>query len=37
MQSNSSDKYVHHSNIEISKIFEPELQLINTKTMININ
>ena len=29
MQSNSSDKYVHHYNIEIFNFFDPELQLIN--------
>ena len=34
MQSNSSDKYVHHYNIEILNLFDPELQLINTKPMI---
>ena len=34
MQSNSSDKYGHHYNIEISNLFFPELQLINTKPMI---
>ena len=34
MQSNSSDKYVHRYNIEILNLFDPELQLINTKPMI---
>ena len=37
MQSNSSDKYVHMytcTNIEVFNLFDPELQLINTKTMI---
>ena len=34
MQSNSSDKYAHHYNIEISNLFYPELQLITTKPMI---
>ena len=34
MQSNSSDKYVYDFNIEI--LFDPELQLINTKPMIKI-
>ena len=30
VQSNSSDKCVHHYNIEILNLFDPELQLINT-------
>ena len=34
MQSNSSDKYVRRYNIKISNLFDPELQLINTKTTI---
>ena len=34
MQSNSSDTCVHHYNIEILNLFDPELQLINTKPMI---
>ena len=34
MQSNSSDKYVYRFNIEILNLFDPELQLINTKPMI---
>ena len=34
MQSNSSDKYVHHYNIEILNLFDPELQQINTKPII---
>ena len=34
MQSNSSDKYVHRYNIEIFYLFDPQLQLINTETMI---
>ena len=34
MQSNSSDNFVHCYNIEILKLFDPELQLINTKHMI---
>ena len=34
MQSNSSDKYVYHYNIEILNLFDPELQQIKTKTMI---
>ena len=31
---NSSDKYVHRYNIEILNLFDPEVQLINTKPMI---
>ena len=34
MQSNSSDNCVHCYNVEILKLFDPELQLINTKPMI---
>ena len=34
MQSNSSNKYVHCCNIEIFNLFDLELQLINTKTII---
>ena len=34
MQSNSSDKYLHHYNIEILNLFDSELQLINTTYMI---
>ena len=34
MQSNSFDKYVHGYNIEILNLFDPQLQLINTKPMI---
>ena len=34
MQSNSSDNCVHGYYIEILNLFEPELQLINTKPMI---
>ena len=34
MQSNSSDKYVYHYNIEILNPSDPELQLINAKPMI---
>ena len=30
----SSDNYVHHYNIEILNLFDPELQLINNKHMI---
>ena len=34
MQLNSSDKYVHHYNIEIFNLFDTELHMINTKLMI---
>ena len=34
MPSNFSDKYVHCYNIEILNLFDPELDLINTKPMI---
>ena len=34
MQSNSSDNCIHRYNNEILNIFDPELQLINTKLMI---
>ena len=34
MQSNFSNKYVDGYNIEILNLFDPELQLINTKTVI---
>ena len=34
VQSNSSDNCIHRYNLEILKIFDPELQLINTKPMI---
>ena len=34
MQSNSSNKNVHHHNIEILNLFDPELKLINMKPMI---
>ena len=34
MLSNTSDNCVHHYNVEILKLFDPELQLINTKPMI---
>ena len=30
VQSNSTDNCVHHYNVEILNIFDPELQLINT-------
>ena len=34
LQSNSSDNSIHHYNIVILNLFDPELQLINTKPMI---
>ena len=34
MQSNFSDKYVHHYNINIFNLFYPELELINSKAMV---
>ena len=34
MQSNFSDKYVHHYNINILNLFYPELELINSKAMV---
>ena len=35
MQSSSSDNCIHHCcNIEILNLFDPEVQLINTKTII---
>ena len=34
VQSNSSDNCIHHYNVEISNLFDPELQLINTKSVI---
>ena len=34
VQSNSSDNCIHRYNVEILNIFDPELQLHNTKTMI---
>ena len=34
MQSNSSDNCIHRYNVEILNIFDPELQLINTKSII---
>ena len=34
MQSNSSNICMHRRNVEILNIFDPELQLINTKPMI---
>ena len=34
LESNFSDNCEHHYNIEILNLFDPELQLINTKPMI---
>ena len=34
VQSNSSDNCVHYYNVEILNLFDPELQLINTKPVI---
>ena len=34
VQSNSSDNYIHYYNVKILNFFDPELQLINTKTVI---
>ena len=34
MQSSSSDDYVHRYNIEILNLFDPELQLFNSKPII---
>ena len=34
VQSNSSDNCVYHYNVEISNLFDSELQLINTKLVI---
>ena len=31
MQSTSPDSYIHHYNIKILNLFDPELELINTK------
>ena len=33
LQSNSSDNCVHHYNVEILNLFDPQLQLLNTKSM----
>ena len=35
MQSNSSDNCIHCYNVEILNIFDPELQLVKTKPVIN--
>ena len=34
VQSNSSDNFVHHDNVEILNLFNLELQLIDTKPVI---
>ena len=34
MQSNSSDNCICHNNVNILNLFDPELQLINTKPVI---
>ena len=34
VQSNSSDNYIDHYNVEILNLFDPEWQLINTKLII---
>ena len=34
MQSNSSDNCIHRYNVEILNLYDPELQLINTKPVI---
>ena len=34
MQSKSSDKYGHRYNVEILNLFDPKMQLINTKPII---
>ena len=34
VQSNSSDNCICHCNVEILNLFDPELQLINTKPVI---
>ena len=34
VQSNAPDDFTHHYNIEIFNLFDPELQLTNTKPMI---
>ena len=35
VQLNSADNCTHHYNVEILNIFDPELQMINTKSMID--
>ena len=34
VQSNSSDNCIHHYNVRILNLFDPELQLINNKPVI---
>ena len=34
VQLNSSDNCIHHNNVKILNLYDPELQLINTKPMI---
>ena len=34
VDSNSSDNYAHHYNVGISNLFDPKLQLINSKPVI---
>ena len=34
MQSSSFDNCIHHYNVEILNLFDPDLQLINTKLVI---
>ena len=36
-QSNSSDNFVHHYNVEILNRFDTELELVNTKPVIKNN
>ena len=37
MLSSSSDNYIHRYNVDFLKLFDPELQLINTKPMVKSN
>ena len=37
MQSNSSNNCIHRYNVEVLNIFDPELQLTDTKPMIKTN
>ena len=34
MQSSSSVKYIHHYNVDILNISDPEMQLINNKRIV---
>ena len=36
MQSNSFDNCIHHDNVETLNLFDPELELINTKPVIKL-